>query len=597
MAYAASARDQNLTRDQESDLRLPSPLPAHPRLLLREEDWPVLRRKVETDGPSAAIYRTLQHRAGIILTEPPVERDLTGRRLLMIARQALERISVLSMVAGISGDLRYGARAIAELLAISRFADWNPSHFLDTAEMCLAVSIGFDWLHHQLSPEEREEIATALLEKGIAPSLDPAVRSNWWLTTDENWAQVCHGGLSAAAIVVADRDPALAELVLARAIAALPAVAASYAPDGAYPEGPMYWSYGTSYHVVLAAALQSLTGSAQGLDAFPGFAESAGYINAMTAPSGAYFNYADCAARRRIQPQLFWMADRYDRPEWLAYDLAALERELEEYRVNPPDQYWYYDMVALALLWHQPTAAQAPATAQFWSGGGKMPVATYRWGPDFFLGVKGGSVGQSHSHMDVGSFVFEAAGERWAVDTGMQDYASLEAAGVDLWNEQQQDSQRWSVFRIGPESHNILRVGDLPQLLFKHAPLTASTINCSIGLSTLYGPPVISAERHFDLHADGFSIEDSWTADAVVPATSQWLTFAEVDHDDRSVLLRQNAKRLRLEVDASTPLSIVVEDFAQPVKSFDAPNPGLKRISLVCPASRSGSLRVRAIAD
>jgi hypothetical protein len=594
MAETASARSTSLARDKGLTLQLPSPLPGHPRLLLREGDWVILRRKVETDGPSAAIYRTLRYRADALLTEPPVERKLTGRMLLMIARQALERISVLSMVAGIGGDPRYGARAVLELLAISRFADWNPSHFLDTAELCLAVSIGFDWLHHQLSAEERDEIAAALVQKGIEPSLDPSARENWWLTTDENWAQVCHGGLSAAAIALAGRRPELAQFVLARAIAALPGVAANYAPDGAYPEGPMYWSYGTGYHVVLAAALRSLTGSAQGLDEYPGFAESAEYINAVTAPSGEYFNYADCAARRRLQAQLFWMADRYGRPDWLAHDLATLQRDLDEYRENPPGQYWYYDMVALALLWRQPIAPQTSTPSQMWSGGGKMPVVTYRWGQGCFLGVKGGSVGQSHSHMDVGSFVFEAAGERWAIDTGMQDYAGLEAAGVDLWNERQQDSQRWSIFRIGPESHNILRFGSGPQLLFKHAPLTAESTHCSVDLSALHGAPVTGAERHFDLHTDGFSINDSWVADAAVPVASQWLTHAKVDANGRFAVLSQNGKRLRLEADASTPLTIVVEDFSLPVRPFDLPNPGLKRISFACPSARSGSLWVKA---
>ncbi len=574
---------------------LPSPLPDHPRLLVREQDWGSLREKLETDPPSAMIYRTLRQRADAILAEPPVERDLTGRMLLMISRQALERISVLAIVDRVSAESRYGTRAIAEMVAVCRFIDWNPSHFLDTAELCLAVAIGFDWLYERLTREEREEIATALTEKGIRPSLDSAASTNWWLTTDENWAQVCHAGLSAAAIALAERAPELAEAVIARAIAALPKVAANYAPDGAYPEGPMYWSYGTAYHVVLAAALHALTGSAQGLDSFPGFAESADYINAVTAPSGDYFNYADCAARRRIQAQLFWMSAHYDRPEWLAHDLSMLERDLREYREVPSAQYWYYDMVALALLWRKPVTAEAPSRQPHWSGGGKMPVATYRWGDrNFFLGVKGGSVGLSHSHMDVGSFVFEASGVRWAVDTGMQDYAGLEAANVDLWNERDQDSQRWSIFRIGPESHNILRFGESPPKLLQVAPLIATATSCLIDLAATLGVPFIAATRRFALHPDGFSIADSWSAEAAVPIRSQWLTFADVETDGQAVVLRQNGKHLRLETEASVPLSIIVEDRSPPLRSFDAPNPGLKRLSLACEAA-SGSIYLRAV--
>ncbi|MBN9347923.1 MAG: heparinase II/III family protein [Devosia sp.] len=576
-------------------MKLTSPLPAHPRLLLRQDDWPRLRHKIATDGPSAAIYATLLARADAILTEPPVGRDLIGRMLLMISRQALERISVLAMVAGVSGDDRYGARAIAEMLAICRFSDWNPSHFLDTAELCLAVSIGYDWLHHQLSPVEREEIGGAIATKGIAPSLDTTARHNWWLTTEENWAQVCHGGLGAAAIALADRNPAQAEFLLTRALQAIPAVAASYAPDGAYPEGPMYWSYGTGYHVVLAAALECLTGSAQGLDAFPGFAESAAYINAVTAPSGEYFNYADCAAQRRIQAQLFWMARRWDRPDWLAHDLMTLERDLAEYRADPAAQYWYYDIVALALLWRTPTRSETAAPARCWSADGKMPVAIYRWGADKFLGIKGGAVGLSHSHMDVGSFVYESQGVRWAVDLGMQDYASLEEAGVDLWNEREQGSERWTIFRIGPDSHNILRFGDRPQRLLQHAAIKADASQCLVDLSAVYSDPLVKATRQFQLEEEGFALTDAWSARASVNCSAQWLTFAEIETRDGGLLLSQGGKRLRLRM--GDGMRAEVQQMDEPIRGFDAANPNLKRIVIRSAGSLSGSVRLQVSDD
>lgn len=571
---------------------LPSPLPDHPRLLLRQEDWSKLRRKAEDDGPSVALYTALRLRADRLLTEPPVRRRMQGRMLLMTARQALERMLVLATVANVSGDARYGTRAVAEILAVCRFSDWNPGHFLDTAELSLAVSIGYDWLHDRLTPTERDETAAALLNKGIGPSLDEGQARNWWLSTNENWAQVCHGGLGAAAIVLAGRYPECAAFVLRRALAAIPKAAASYAPDGAYPEGPMYWSYGTSYHVVLAAALQSLTGTPNGLDSFPGFAESADYINAVTAPSGDYFNYADCAPRRRIQAQLFWMAAHYGRPDWLAHDLATLARDLEEYRADPSAQYWYYDMVALALLWRKPAEATEAPIAN-WRGDGAMPVATFRWGErGCFLGVKGGSVGLSHSHMDVGSFVFEADGVRWAVDLGMQDYAGLEAAGVDLWNEREQDSQRWDVFRIGVESHNVLRFGKQAQRLFRAAKLRVSEKSCLVDLAGVYDDSISAASRCFRIEADGVSISDSWTASSPVSATTQWLTFAEVERNDGGILLTQDGKRLMLHTDGATVVEI--EPLGMPVRPYDASNPGVQRISVHSERLESGTIVVRA---
>ena len=42
-----------------------------------------------------------------------------------------------------------------------------------------------------------------------------------------------------------------------------------------------------------------------------------------------------------------------------------------------------------------------------------------------FLGVKGGMPKYNHGHMDVGSFVFDADGVRWAEDLGSQNYHSI----------------------------------------------------------------------------------------------------------------------------------------------------------------------------
>jgi hypothetical protein len=37
------------------------------------------------------------------------------------------------------------------MLAAAAFSDWNPSHFLDVAEMTAALAIGYDWLYEEVS--------------------------------------------------------------------------------------------------------------------------------------------------------------------------------------------------------------------------------------------------------------------------------------------------------------------------------------------------------------------------------------------------------------------------------------------------------------
>lgn len=60
---------------------------------------------------------------------------------------------------------KYLDRAEKEMLAIAAFSDWNPSHFLDVAEMTMAVAIGYDWTHDALSASSKSIIKEAILKK------------------------------------------------------------------------------------------------------------------------------------------------------------------------------------------------------------------------------------------------------------------------------------------------------------------------------------------------------------------------------------------------------------------------------------------------
>lgn len=76
--------------------------------------------------------------------------------------------------------------------------------------------------------------------------------------------------------------------------------------------------------------------------------------------------------------------------------------------------------------------------------------------------------------MDIGSFVMEADGVRWAMDLGLQDYNSLETKGVNLWGSGQ-NSQRWEVFRYNNFVHNTLTVNNQLQRVDGYAPITRSS--------------------------------------------------------------------------------------------------------------------------
>jgi len=582
---------------------LPQPIPSHPRLFARAADWERVQKQVVSDPVSARIFASLQTKAESYLSLPPTERVLEGRRLLGPSRFILERVTTLATVARITGDARYAERAALEMRTAARYSDWNPSHFLDTAEMSLALATGYDWLYDQLSEADRTEIAQALVEKGINPSLDG---KQGWVVGTNNWNQVCHAGMVAAALAVADLQPALATQIVQRAIENVPRCAHAYAPDGVYPEGAGYWGYGTTFHVVLVAELQTFSGQAYGLDTLPGFGQTALYLNEVTAPSGRCFNYSDAGEGRRApEGALFWFARRFQHPEWLRYDLGELPAYLDRYdKKTGGDR-----LLALALLWRDPSLVDDGKTAfpLHWMGRGENPVAVHRsaWGdPDaLYLGTKGGSPSLSHAHVDAGSFILEADGIRWAIDLGPQDYNSLESAGVDLWNSAQ-NSQRWDIFRLGADSHNILRFNQSALLVTGSGAIVGfqgegATPHSILDLSSLYSDQVRTVHRGSAFLPGGRVLfQDEWTAkDQPVEAAWQMVTRADVTVQPGEIQLSQKGKTLTLKILTPADAHVEVQEVQQFQKWFDVNNPGVRRIVITThtDAGADGSFKLVAI--
>src|SRR5688572_2864607 len=125
--------------------------PSHPRILMFKGEEAAIKRTVASDQTWSKLQKAILTESDRLISVPPVERIQIGRRLLDKSREALRRLFFLSYAYRMTGDIKYFQRAEKEMLTISAFSDWNPSHFLDVAEMTMAMAIGYDWLFHQLS--------------------------------------------------------------------------------------------------------------------------------------------------------------------------------------------------------------------------------------------------------------------------------------------------------------------------------------------------------------------------------------------------------------------------------------------------------------
>src|SRR4030042_202768 len=424
-------------------------LPAHPRILLLKGEEAAIKETVASDLVWQIVHQAILDECDNIIDLPPVERIRIGRRLLDKSREGLRRIFYLSYAWRMTSEEKYADRAEKEMLAVSAFSDWNPSHFLDVAEMTMAVSIGYDWLYRELSKESRVIIREAIIEKGLKPSLDP--ENNGWLRAAHNCSQGWNAGIIYGALSIYEDSRELAYQLIERADSSIKLPMEDYQPDGAYPEGYSYWGYGTSFNIMYLAAMEKAFGKNYEPEIEERFLKTAGYLENMTGPSGNCFNYSDCGARGYLQPAMFWFAGRLNDTSLLWSErYHLLNQELPDDRLLPSVLIWSSGMTITKIV---------PPDKRIWVGQGKNPVALMRtsWNdPDaIFVGFKAGSPSVNHGHMDIESFVMEANGERWAMDFGMQDYNSLETAGVNLWGIAQ-NSQRWEVFRYNNFVHNTL---------------------------------------------------------------------------------------------------------------------------------------------
>jgi len=460
---------------QSSAQSLHERLKPHPRLLVScLEEWNTLRERRGTDPSFNALCVFLEREAAFLQNLPLPERKMEGRRLLAVSRQVLKEVMLFSFLHNTSGEPLYAARAEAVMRAAASFPDWNPDHFLDVAEMTTALALGYDWLYHRLSEETRRLIRRAIVEKGLKPGLDPSEKRNWWINHPNNWNQVCHGGLTLGALAVMEDEPVLARQILDSARKNIFHGLEPYKPDGVYPEGPVYWIYGSTYQILLIAALRSALGTDWDLAKYQPFKNSGAFMAHMIGPSLRYFNFADGDELASPEAALYWMAREYKQPAWLTLQKRLLDFLITRQPTNNAQQR-FLPLLALWMPTSDEMATDAAAeTDTSWIGHGPSSVAAHRssWNdPDaFYIGLKGGMADISHGQMDAGTFVLDAFGVRWATDLDKQDYHSIESAGWKLW-DRAQNSDRWKIFRLNNHSHNTLTLGGALHKVDGFAPI------------------------------------------------------------------------------------------------------------------------------
>lgn len=579
--------------------------PAHPRLMLDDAGLARLRETLRNDPTAARYWADVLREADALCAAPVLSYTVKeDNRLLSVSRQATQRMYTLGLAWRVTGERRYAERAEQDLLAVCAFENWTPSlatiyplqarhrefeqkygqppwSFLDVAEMCHAVGIGYDWFYHFLSPASRTTIKTALLAKGLRHGVNAYTgvgtatgAPDAWTTYNHNWNLVCNGGLLVGALAVAETNPEVARVVVPGAVKSLPLALTTYGPDGAWPEGPSYWDYATSFMVYGIAALDSALGTDYGLSALEGLDKTGYFPLLTTGPTGLYLNFADSRERNALRsiPCLFWLARRYGNTFFSDQEHAMIRRE----RANP-----------LHLVWYVPDSSRAPAEraldAYF---RGPTEVAVFRSGWDspaaLFVGVKAGDNTFNHANLDLGTFELDALGVRWARDLGSDNY-SLPGYFDFYYLSGKTGGGRWTYYRMGSRSHSVPVINgehqdELAAATFRSHVSRPDGAHVIVDLGRAYERHVTRAERGVAMmdRRRAVLVQDEFELRA--PAEIGWgmMTDATITLAGRRAILRQEGKTLFADILAPAGAVFSVESAEQ--KPPEAINRGVQRL-------------------
>jgi hypothetical protein len=291
---------------------------------------------------------------------------------------------------------------------------------------------------------------------------------------------------------------------------------------------------------------------------------------------------------------MFWFAAKRREPYLLWRDWAALEARMSARPTRSRDR-----TDPMLLLWMATNQAKPSAPrALSWTGRGPNPVAFHRSSWDrnaSFVAIKGGSASLNHAHMDVGAFVMDAVGLRWADDLGSQDYNSLESKGIKLWGRTQ-DAERWNIFRLGTSSHNVLQVDGQQQRVAGHAPIVlARDGRTVVDLKDVYAGQLANARRGVALQPDRtVRVQDEvLTLDRAARIRWAMVTRSEVKIDGPGrATLTQDGKSLAFRVLEPANATLAVYPTDPPPAPTDARNPGTRMIGFEVRAPAQNAQRL-----
>lgn len=573
----------------------------HPFILADSEDFQKVREEYKAESFSEYTQKLTSYvlsNADALLDMsiyPPMEYVLDEEdSILPISREEICRMIILGYAWQVTGEEKYAERAVAELEKVCSYDDWCTSHFLATAEMALAVSIGYDWFYDYID----NDLKIMLAEKVWDYAINSALNDNHWFTwSKNNWNSICYSGIGIACMTFSEYDRESAAEFLSMCYENMPIAFENFTPDGVYAEGPGYSQSGMDAIVNFVATSKNFFGTDYGLSEIEGFRELGKFPVYITTPTGV-FNFGDNKARMCFTPSLHWYADEYDSPLLSCYQMWDDAGEFVPDNTEKTEKNGSGKAAALSLLWYNreyttesSDISDEPKALYLESDLGQDMAlfrSEYLSETATFAGIKGGYNFINHGDLDIGTFVFDSMGERWAEELGPGAY---DAPGYFLNTPA---GGRWKNYSKRAEGQNTLVINPdmtledqyvLAESKFIHFEPRENGGFCTLDMTDAYrmnGAQKVC--RSFELYDDYTSLKITDEISCIIKSDVYWFmhTKAQIDisEDGKTAILTIGDKKLKAVSLADGEFSVMKAEALKGAFEYDEENTDIHKLTV-----------------
>ncbi len=577
---------------------------SHPFVLANKDNFDIVRKEYEeksfTEYTESLSKSVLDNADGLLDTDiyPVMEYVLDEEdSILPISREVINRMVILGYAWQITGADKYAERAWQELSKVCSYDDWCTSHFLATAEMALAVSIGYDWFFDYLTDEQKDLLAETTYNYAIKPALSKNYLKNWFTWSKNNWNSICYSGIGIACMTFSSYYPDESAEFLSMCYKNMPIAFANFTPDGVYAEGSGYCQSGMNSIVYFAATSKNFFGTDYGMSEIDGFKELGYFPVYITTPTGV-FNFGDNKDLMCFSPALHWYASEYDSPLLACYQMWDMPDEFTVNTSSSVERNGDGKEDALSSLWYNrkykeknADFSNEPLAVRLESDAGQTLTLmrnAYLDKNGTFAGIKGGYNYTNHGDLDIGTFVFDSMGVRWAEELGPGSYdapnyfLNLPAGG------------RWKNYSKRAEGQNTLVINPnmtlddqyaLASCDFTSFEETADGGKCSLNMTDAYRMNgAVEVIRDFELYDGYSSLKITDKIKCLVPSEVYWFMHTKADislsEDCKTAILTIGDKQLKATSHADGIFSVMKAEALDGAYEYDSEYPDIQKLTV-----------------